>query len=64
MQKAIIVRYRYHEDRRNSALRELNEMLADGWRMVNAVPMNGVPVPGRTNSGLTAIFAALVILEK
>jgi len=64
MQQALIVRYRFREDRRQSALEELNDLLEDGWRVVHAFPMGGAPVGSTRRDSLYAVFASLVILEK
>lgn len=52
MQKAIVVSY--YSEKRNT-LKELNELLADGWKVVSQMPMSG--------SQLNESFS-LVIVEK
>ena len=64
MQKAIIVRYRYREERREYALAELNEELRDGWRVVSMSPLGAAPVPSSSGKKTVTLFTSLVILEK
>ena len=64
MQKAIIVRYRFREDRQDFSVRDLNELLADGWRVAQVSPMGGAPLAPAQRRSLYAVFACLVIVEK
>ena len=64
MQKAIIVRYRYRQEQRDSALEELNELLAGGWRIVDSAPMGGTTIIRGDDRKSVAIFASLIVLEK
>ena len=64
MQKAIIVRYRYRNEHVQSALKELNEHLADGWRIVSMCPMGGASLSPRAVKDILAVFASIVVLEK
>ena len=64
MQKALIIRYRYRKERRDRVLDELNELLADGWRLVSATPMGLATVGRETSEGVVALFASLVVVEK
>ena len=64
MQKSIIVRYRYREEPRDQALKELNELLREGWHVVTMAAMGGAPVNTKNQKGPAAIFASLVVLER
>jgi hypothetical protein len=64
MQKAVIVRYRYREERRDYALKQLHEYLDDGWRVVDMTTMGAVPAMSAEGNGPRAVFTALVVLEK
>ena len=64
MQKAVIVRYRYRDERRDYALKQFQELLDDGWRVVNMTSMGAVPLMDSDHSSLRALFTALVVLEK
>lgn len=64
MQKAVIVRYRFREEQKEFAARELNDLLEDGWRVAQMCPMGAAPLATVERKSLYAVFACLVVLEK